>query len=132
MLTQLLTDAQALAAALPPMQTAIAAVQADIAEPDDVDVEKLEADAATLSTSVAAVETSITAVQADLASLPQAKDPKALQGAAAIMVENIRKASTHPILQELVCLSLPFLNAELESYGLPVIPLPAFCAAPGK
>lgn len=42
----------------------------------------------------------------------------------------IEEATSHPILQELLCLSLPFVNAELESFGLPAIPPPAFCSTP--
>ena len=131
MLTELIADAQATASAAPAVVDAAAAVTADLAQPSAVDLAKLSTDSATLSAAATTLATSATALAADLALLPQAKLGNKSQAVdlCDAFEQQIDAAGVHPLLQALLCMSLPFVNAELASYGFPPIPTPAFCTA---
>jgi hypothetical protein len=77
-----------------------------------------------------ALQTALTALQTDINTLPAACCDAAKLSAS--VEAQIAQAATHPILQQLVCLSLPLVNAYLLSNGLPQIPTPSFCTAPAK
>jgi chromosome condensin MukBEF complex kleisin-like MukF subunit len=75
MLSQLLSDAQALAGALPTLQSAANAVEADLEASPPVTLTQLQTDAAALTTALAPVIADIGAMQADLSALPQSSHP---------------------------------------------------------
>lgn len=71
MLSQLLADAQALAAALPTLQAAASAVSADLSAAPPVTLAQLQTDATALTAALSPVINDIAALQADLSALPQ-------------------------------------------------------------
>jgi hypothetical protein len=128
MLTKLLEDAVQLAADLPLMQEAINAVQNDLADPANVNIQTLNTDAGVLAAAVATVQTDIAALQSDLDTLPKAS------GQLAHVREALEEFAENPPantrLQNLVCFCIPIYNIFAAIKGLPVLPLPAFCTNP--
>ena len=73
MLSKLLTDVTQLGVDIPLLQTAITAIEADTADPHDIDDDKLATDANALQVAAAAVALDVQAVTADLSVLPAAE-----------------------------------------------------------
>lgn len=137
MLTKLIADSKALSDALPGFQAAIDAVNNDLAGGGKVDTKQLATDAQALSETATAFEMDLEALQSDLTTLPQATaddgEPakfKAALEAALELRAGMGDASTPEAtrLQNLICAGIPIYNIFAGLYGLPVLPLPAFCS----
>lgn len=73
MLTKLLADAQKIAGDLPTLQAAVAAIQADLADPAAVNLAKLATDAAALDEISGTVAMDVESLTADIGELPATK-----------------------------------------------------------
>lgn len=128
-LTQLQTDAAALAAAIPTLAAAASAVAKDTEDQAHLDLESLETDAPALATAVSAVNNCLAALSLDLDNLPQAKaDANAYHACVSAAIAEVAAGNQGGTrLQNLICFGIPIYNVMASLYGLPVIPLPAFC-----